>query len=53
MGVEDPHTSFWHMFGWNTLVLPLLGFAVATYRFFGTLNQIETELNQQKRNLVE
>lgn len=48
LGIEGPHTSFWHMFGWNTLGLPLLGFAVATHRFFKTLNQIEAELNRQE-----
>lgn len=46
LGIKGPHTSFWHMFGWNTLGLFLLGPAVATHRFFGTLNQIEQELNR-------
>ena len=46
LGIKGPHTSFWHMFGWNTLALFLLGPAVATHRFFGTLNQIEQELNR-------
>ena len=47
LGIEGPHTSFWHMFGWNTLGLPLMGPAVATHRFFNTLNKIETELNKR------
>lgn len=47
LGIEGPHTSFRHMFGWNTLGLPLLGFAVATHRFFRTLGQIEAALNKQ------
>ena len=47
MGIEGPHTSFWHMFGWNTLGIFLFGYAVATHRFFNTLNKIETELNRR------
>ena len=46
LGLEGPYTSWWHMFGWNTLGLPLMGPAVATHRFFRTLNQIEAELNR-------
>ena len=45
MGVEGPHTSWWHMFGWNIFGILLMGPAVATHRFFGTLNRIERELN--------
>ena len=41
MGIEGPYTSWWHMFGWNTLGLPLMGPAIATKRFFDTLNSIE------------
>ncbi len=47
LGIEGPYTSFWHMFGWNTFGLLLFGPAVATYRFFDTLNKIETELNKR------
>lgn len=50
MGIEGPHTSFWHMFGWNTLGIFLFGYAVATHRFFNTLNQIEEELNRKERD---
>lgn len=50
MGIDGPHTSFRHMFAWNTLGLPLLGFAVATQRFFGTLNKIEAELNWREES---
>ena len=46
LGIEGPYTSWWHMFGWNTFGLPLMGPAVATHRFFRTLNQIEAELNR-------
>ena len=49
MGIEGPHTSFRHMFLWNTLGLPLCGFAVATHRFFGTLGKIEEELNRMEK----
>jgi hypothetical protein len=47
LGIEGPHTSWWHMFGWNTFGILLLGPAVATHRFFRTLNSIETELNRR------
>lgn len=45
MGLPGPYTSFRHMFGWNTLGLPLMGPAVATGRFFDTLNRVEKRLN--------
>ena len=45
MGIAGPHTSWWHMFGWNIFGLPLCGPAVATHRFFQTLNRIEERLN--------
>ena len=46
LGIEGPYTSWWHMFGWNTFGLLLFGPAVATLRFFDTLNRIEAELNR-------
>ena len=46
LGIEGKHTSFWHMSGWNTLGNLLFGPAVATYRFFDTLNKVEIELNR-------
>ena len=46
MGIEGPYTSWWHMFGWNTFGLLLMGPAVATGRFFDTLNKIEQKLNE-------
>ena len=47
LGVDGPYTSWWHMFGWNVFGLLLFGPAVATHRFFGTLNRIEAELNRR------
>ena len=44
--LEGPYTSWWHMFGWNVFGLILMGPAVATYRFFDTLNKVEAELNK-------
>ena len=41
LGIDGPYTSWWHMFGWNVFGLPLMGPAVATWRFFDTLNKIE------------
>ena len=45
LGTPGPYTSWWHMFGWNTFGILLFGPAVATHRFFDTLNKIENELN--------
>ncbi len=50
LGLEGPCTSFWHMFGWNTLGLPAFGPMVATQRFFDTLNRVEIELNRRTDN---
>ena len=47
LGIEGPYTSWWHMFGWNTFGVLLLGPAVATDRFFDTLNKIERKLNSE------
>ena len=47
LGVKGPYTSWWHMFGWNVFGLLLFGPAVATHRFFGTLNRVEVELNRR------
>ncbi len=49
LGIEGPYTSWWHMFGWNTFGLLLFGPAVATHRFFDTLNKVEKELNRRNR----
>jgi hypothetical protein len=47
LGIEGPHTSWWHMFGWNTFGVLLMGPAVATWQFFDTLNKIERKLNHE------
>ena len=47
LGIPGPYTSWWHMFGWNTFGILLFGPAVATHRFFGTLNKIEMDLNRR------
>ena len=47
LGIEGPYTSWWHMFGWNVFGLLLMGPAVATWRFFDTLNKVEAELNRR------
>ena len=47
LGIEGKLTSFRHMFDWNVFGLFLFGPAIATYRFFNTLNQIEKELNRR------
>ena len=49
MDIEGPYTSWWHMFGWNTFGLLLMGPAVATWRFFDTLNKIEARMNEDSR----
>ena len=47
LGIEGKLTSFRHMFAWNVFGLLLLGPAVATKRFFDTLNRVERELNRR------
>lgn len=47
LDIEGPHTSWRHMFWWNILGLPLMGPAVATMRFFDTLNKVEKKLNEE------
>ncbi len=47
LGIPGPYTSFKHMFNWNVFGLLLMGPAIATYRFFDTLNKVETELNNR------
>ena len=42
LGIEGPHTSWKHMFWWNMLGCVCFGPMIATHRFFGTLNKIET-----------
>ncbi len=44
--IEGPYTSYKHMFLWNTIGLLLGGPAIATLRFFDTLNKIEKKLNE-------
>ena len=45
MGIDGPYTSWWHMFGWNTFGVLFFGPAIATERFFDTLNKVERQLN--------
>ena len=47
LGIRGPHTSWKHMFWWNMLGCLCFGPMIATHRFFGTLNRIETELNRR------
>ena len=50
LNISGPYISWWHMFGWNIFGLPLMGPAVATHRFFNTLNRVEDELNRRMMN---
>ena len=45
LGVDGPYTSWWHMFGWNTLGVLFLGPGIATGRFFSTLNKVERKID--------
>lgn len=47
LGIGGKLTSFRHMFDWNVFGLLLFGPAVATQRFFETLNRVEEELNRR------
>ena len=49
MGIEGPHTSWWHMFSWNVFGFLLLGPGIATKLFFDTLNRIERKMNGSNR----
>ena len=52
LGLEGPYTSWKHMFNWNVFgILVLVGPAVATERFFKTLNAVETELNRRNAKM--
>jgi len=46
--IDGPYTSYKHMFLWNTIGLLLGGPAIATLRFFDTLNKIERKLNEME-----
>ncbi|MBR3001662.1 MAG: hypothetical protein IKF39_11740 [Oscillospiraceae bacterium] len=48
LGIEGPHTSFWHMFNWNVFGILFFGPMIATKRFFRTLNLVEKELNRKE-----
>lgn len=52
LGIEEPHTSWWHMFGWNVFGCLCFGPMIATYRFFTTLNKIERKLNNQQEAVL-
>ena len=47
LGIGGKLTSYRHMFDWNVFGLFLMGPAVATHRFFDTLNKVEKELNRR------
>ncbi len=47
LGIGGKLTSYRHMFDWNVFGLLLFGPAVATGRFFNTLNKVERELNRR------
>ena len=51
LGIEGKLTSFRHMCDCNVFGLLLGGPAIATYRFFDTLNKIERELNRRNQAL--
>lgn len=47
LGIEGKLTSFRHMFDWNLFGCLIGGPAIATLRFFDTLNKVELELNRR------
>jgi len=53
LGIQGRLTSFWHMVGWNTIGVFLCGYAVATKRFFDTLNRVETTLNSEQQRIAK
>lgn len=52
LGIRGKLTSFWHMFGWNTVGILFFGPAIATWRFFDTLNKVEIELNRRNAEKI-
>ena len=50
LGLPGPHTSWRHMFGWNIFGILLFGPAVATHRFFRTLNSVENKMNRRRES---
>lgn len=48
LGIEGKLTSFRHMFDWNVFGCFTFGPAIATYRFFDTLNKVERKLNEER-----
>ena len=53
LGIGGKLTSYRHMFDWNTWGLLLGGPAIATRRFFDTLNKVEAELNRRNAGTGE
>ncbi len=53
LGIQGRLTSVWHMVGWNTIGVFLCGYAVATKRFFDTLNRVETALNGEQKRIAK
>jgi hypothetical protein len=47
LSIEEPLTSWRHMFWWNMLGCFTFGPMIATHRFFGTLNRVEKKLNEE------
>lgn len=47
LSIEEPLTSWRHMFWWNMLGCFTFGLMIATHRFFGTLNRVEKKLNEE------
>lgn len=47
LGISGPLTSWWHMFGWNTFGLLLVGPGISTGRFFDTLCKIDAVLSSE------
>ena len=45
MGIEGPYTSWWHMKPTTTNAVLQIGPAIATKRYFDTLNKIERKMN--------
>ena len=50
LDLPGPHTSWRHMFGWNIFGILLFGPAVATHRFFRTLNSVENKMNRRRES---
>ena len=53
MGIEGPHTSWWHMFGWNTIGVLFFGAPIATSPLTRNNGVLSAIRNYSRKNLSQ